>query len=1194
MSTHLRNIGTAATLLPRMKRAQIRVGTEVDAPRTVALVPDANRPSSGGDDQTGASKLYLYISNDIGETEADDRSSWSLGATLTTTVTALSATQSFLGAMTAVDNLSGDNCNIYIAYQGSDSSLWMMTVPFDLDTGTFGTPTDEQVVAGSAVTNRYRAIDISARRSSTDEGTPAIAVYEADASTGEGAHIRVYVRNDDGTTWRQAYSTAIMTTEFIRDGSEDVAIDWRTGLPGSPLWYLGLYYTNTRTSDDQGDTLVELSYNYNTGTDGSASVVITWATGLNANSAPGSRRGWIFRDHTYDAWYFGGIVGLAAPFYTAIKLRHNNAVYYVNRTQNLPSSVLSRKYGIVSPGSTQTGASRACVYTDHRMVFGFVGTGVGAAGTAFRSIVFRFDTDDLTDDVAVAVDEVSRVLDAGYVNTPLALYGGPGHPTEFLADQINDYTWVFMYGASGDTVGTTQLRRAAIGIEDKYDIPNLVLPANSVVSKAVPDFHSSITPPNPYPNAKARLQYQVVEGEFSTFATVDVGDFVDFTSLTGQIVPQYFTDTNCPALETNDGWAWQGRVATDLGNFSFYSQRSYFSVLHQPAVLTVAPSQNQFVEYKGGNLIIRWTFTDTEPTDAQTSYQIVLTRLDTGATVTDTGKVASSSTAVSISVASTLVGVPLSYRVTTWDMDDVASTPSDPVKFTLNAAPVVYITSPASGGVLSSSSPVVQWVFSAPSGRAQSYYRVIIQNIDESPYVLIADSGWVAGVAAAHAFTTEVLSQATNYRVVVYVRDSLGISAHSEINLVPNPSFELNVSSWTATNCTLAQSSRRAYDETGAAALDMQTAPGSYSGLITPAGGSNPVLESTSFAILEGESYTGYFYGYSVAGWNNAQVTINWRDTNDASVSSHSTSVSIPAGAWTRVQHTATAPGGAAYARILVTQTNTPATSDLLYIDNVHMQHSPVTFTATWTPPVDGDISLTHDQFKVTLGWTDANIDPDFLAWRVYRKYNKYSSDLLDIEDTANTWVMIHETTDVDTTYEYRDYFAPLNKQVQYIVVQVVDRSGSQVESTISAPVSVTILGDRYYFVPAVPIGSIASFEAHGVTADGFSREIERETLHVIGRGRQVQVGDDLGYAGSFTIHLRNPDTARSDREFVELLCAKGTGKVYVRSPFGDVVLVNFGNPTFNRMAGVGAGDLGDLTLPYVEIYDEVPIRRAA
>jgi hypothetical protein len=199
----------------------------------------------------------------------------------------------------------------------------------------------------------------------------------------------------------------------------------------------------------------------------------------------------------------------------------------------------------------------------------------------------------------------------------------------------------------------------------------------------------------------------------------------------------------------------------------------------------------------------------------------------------------------------------------------------------------------------------------------------------------------------------------------------------------------------------------------------------------------------------------------------------------------------------------------------------------------------------------------------------------------------------LDVENTATTWELIGEISDSLTNYTFQDYTLPLNREVEYVVVQVADRFGSLLESDIGAVDAVTSVGDRYYFVPEVPVGTIGSFEASYVVGDAFTRDVEQNTLHVIGRGRQVQVGDDLGYSGTLTIHLRNPASARVDREFLEYLSTNEAGNIYIRSPFGDVLYVSFGSISSTRLAGVGTEDLVDLTIPYTTVYGEVPLTRA-
>jgi hypothetical protein len=158
--------------------------------------------------------------------------------------------------------------------------------------------------------------------------------------------------------------------------------------------------------------------------------------------------------------------------------------------------------------------------------------------------------------------------------------------------------------------------------------------------------------------------------------------------------------------------------------------------------------------------------------------------------------------------------------------------------------------------------------------------------------------------------------------------------------------------------------------------------------------------------------------------------------------------------------------------------------------------------------------------------------------------------------------------------------------------VQVVDRFGSLIESEITDFETIVTAGDRYFFVPATQIGAVASFEASSVNADNFVREVEQEKLHIILRGRQVQVGDDLGYDGSLTIRLRSVVTSRRDREFFEYLSTADAPNTYIKSPFGDVFLAKIGVISTVRVPGVGTTDMVDLTVPYSQVFEDVVVTR--
>lgn len=1167
MSVHLRNLGTTAQFLPQIKRA---VERHIDG-RSVILVPDTSRSGSNGEDTGGVGKFFLYTSTD------SSRTAWQYEQThVPLTVDAMSSTKKFVGSMCL--NSDGD---IFIAYQGVDNSLKFVSFNW---TSVWGLGSTQTVVAANAVTDRFRSIDISCADSST--GNPAIIVYESLASSGVGAYARVYIRLNDGTTWRKAYETQLQTSGTILIGSEDVSVSYGADGVVSNVARLAIYYTQTSTTIDSGDTIREIDFNVSTGTDGSATTIITWATAFNQNVAAGSRKAWLFKNKVVGGtacWVIGGFVGLSSPFMYGQKLHHNTvSPTFFNKTSSAPSQITTGKFAVFTATDRASYSAVSASFADQRLLMSFAGVGAANNSNALRCALFRWD-DTVEGDTCTSIDLVSRVLDNNYtvLDGSLAVYGGSNRPSVGNFE----YTEAAWYGAGGDSVSATVgvLARYARAItEDTLPAPTVTLPsAGSTVTSGTPTF--KIFSPAitfwPSSHGKVELQFASDSGFTTALASVAEADSsyrVYESTNGGAASAQYYINVTIPqaSRRTTGTWYVRARILDDFGGSSAYSAGVQFIVSHPPAAL---PSGVSTVDYQAGDMVFNWGFSDPDPVDTQTAYQIILVRTDTGATVTDTGKITSTVTAASINVSSSLRDIPLSWKVRLWDGDNNPGAYSNALIFTLSDPPVVVITAPTLAQVLTSPAPTVTWTFSA-GGRAQTHYRVVIVNTATS--VTVADTGWVASAVTSYSFQAPVLALTGSYSVSVSVRDSAGLSTTSETTLIGNGTFEnATTSGWTATNCTLAASTTQKH-------------AGAYSLRMTPAGGSAPSARTSSYRATAGHDYTAAGWFWSAAGWTSATITIDWRDVSDASISTTTTTVALGASSWTQLVKTATAPVGTTQARVIVALTGTPTAGDLLYVDDVTLSHVPLTFTTSITAPNNGDTGVVSDKFKATISWTNANQDSGFTAWRLYRRYNKKSNADLDVDNTRNTWVLIYETTTVTTSYQYRDYTAPMNKSVDYAITQVADRGGQVVESALPSPLTTTLPGDRYFFVPAVPIGSIASFEASNVTNDSFLAEIEQETLHVIGRGRQVQVGDDLGYDGSLTIKLRSPTTARSDREFIELLAKSVNGACYIRSPFGDVLYVRFGPPSFDRMAGVGVSDLGDLTVPYVEVYTDAPITR--
>lgn len=1015
----LRDLGTTATYAPRIKRGTARLSDG----RAVVIVPDTNRATANGDDVTDTAKIFIYLSTDA------NRTAYNLHRTHTPGTAFASSTRYAVMSCTV-----RENNDLYVVYQGTDNSLRFISFAWS---GTaYAAGSEQTIVSSGAITNRFRAVDIDAIQPSAN---PVVAAYEAAASSGQGSFARVYARMDDDTTWRRFYTTTILSTEFIKQDSEDISIACNKAGKSSNVIQCALYFTGAYTTGDKGDTLREISFNINSGAADSATTVGTWRSDLYKNNASGSRKGILFSEAN-NVWMFGAAVGSSVSFFSGVRLYHNVFTGLIHNQTTVTTISYSDPFlRIIRTSNAFTSVSME--YCDYDLVFAYVGTGRLVEQSA-RSVVISFSS-TTSDATATRKDAASRVLDHGYsisaYPTVIATYGGGN---KNLTSGLNTYTFGIIYGATGDSVSSTAdvlSRKFRAVAEDTHAAPVVLSPNGTTVTTNHPTIRVQAQNADLYTSVLGKLEFQVAtDSAFTTNLqtfTQEDSAYNSFSATSGTVPPIRTLQLTVDSGMFSDTWYVRARVLDDLGGASAWSSTATFVISHPPVALIVGPANGVSLLYGTGDVVFNWQFTDPEPQDSQGAYQLIVTRVDTGAIIHDSGKVSSSATTVTVTgVSAALKDVPLQWSVILWDADDTQGPASTGTVFTLVDPPDVVVTGPTEGGTINTALPTVTWTFSAGGIRTQRAYRVRIWDLDASPDEEVHDTGWVFSDAVTWTSLEQILEEGVNYRADVYVQDTLGL-------------------------------------------------------------GDN---DSNSF------------------------------DTD-------------------------------------------------------------------WLPPIElTSTAVTVDEFKATITWDDSDNDPDWVGYRIYRRYMKPAIPELDLDLTATTWEVIGEAVDVATSYTHYDYTLPLNKEVDYVVVQVADRFGSLLESDITSFESVTSPGDRYYFVPENPVGSIASFEASNVVGDSFTREVEQNTLHVLSRGRQVQVGDDLGYSGTLTIHLRNPDTARSDREFIEYLSGSTAGNVYIRSPFGDVLYISFGNVGFTRLAGVGGGaDLGDLTVPYTTVIQEVPLKRA-
>lgn len=1234
-STTISNLGTTAANAPIIKRA---VGTLADG-SCVMMVPDTNITSLAGDDVTGTPKIRFYKSDTT-------RTTWTLNFTWTPTTAAMSSTKPFVGSM-----VLGSDDRIGLAYQGTDNSLNFMVFTYSAGVWTAGTL--QTVVAANAVTNRYRAIDIDFA-GATD---PAIIVFESKASAGPSAWTRVYIRNSDNTTWRKAYEDDHAGHPGgslpIYPNSEDVSISWNTAGIVSNVGTLLVYYTQTMAYFDNGDVCKELSYNVSTGTDGSATVLGTWPK-FNQNIAAGARRGWVFKT-TSNVWQVAFAVGSQRPSLQTCRLAHgaysaptvDSTVLGVGTVlvNGVVRGVLAQAIQVDRSANAYTAIG--CDYNDNRVMFGMVTSSLPAigssslgAGFTLAAVVFRYNDAVVT--TASYIDTQSRPLDGyfSYGDMPIAVYGSGNN-----RNQSGDlkFNWLAFYGYAGTSTSSTKMNKARAIVDTFYDPPINTGPSVSSPNDK-PILQVRVQNTALYPNIKGKIQWNLAQdAAFTTdLRTVDEPDAnYRYFGSTSNAVPAPFnisyTLSGVGSQKLYSGtWYMRSRVVSDLGQISVWSPTTSFTVTHPPSALPVSPvvgSMNVFVA--AGNTF-SWQYNDTESTDAQTAYRLIIVRLDTGSTVLDTGKVTSSVNSAAVALSSTLKDTQLQWSVSLWDTDNVQGPFSTPVHFMVGDAPTVVVTTPTDGATVTTATPSVVWTFTGGGTRTQKAYKVdVIQLTVMDIFSRTVSSGfgtttsgevWTAFGGVSSDFNVgsnvaTIAQSAVNVaKEVVLATDSvtsslqsvdLGTQALSAggIQFVGLVSRFVDVNNYIMARVIFNTDASIGIDlvtkvatvevGVGSTLTPYTHVAGNYynfkfltlgqflAAKLWPVGSTEPAgwqVTATMLAtVLPAGGYCGIYSRQNTGNTNGATTHLidNYNRYNSdlpdvlsssGWVQSAATSFTFPSNVLTNGE----------YALVTVDVQDTQGMTG----------GSSSAIQTAWTAPADGGQAVVTDDYGATVSWTNGAIDINFISWRVYRQYMVPASTDLDDDNTANTWTLLYETFVNQSTYSYKDYLIPVNKSVKYVVVQVADRFGSVIESAASSYTTVTCTADRYFFVPTIPIGTIAAYEAGNVTDDSYTDEVESETLHIIGRGRQVQIGDDLGRAGTLTIQLRNPNGNRLDREFIQRLASSKNLGVWMKTPFGDVKLVKFGNVGVKLIPGTGTTEMSDLTVPYTEVFSDPVVTR--
>ena len=313
---------------------------------------------------------------------------------------------------------------------------------------------------------------------------------------------------------------------------------------------------------------------------------------------------------------------------------------------------------------------------------------------------------------------------------------------------------------------------AVFTISHQHSAPTAVTPAaGATVSTDVPTLGATVTA-----GASQVIQWQLATDAAFTqnLKTITESDSdARISGATTEVVPN--------ASQLFQGvWYIRARAVSPTGGTSAasnYTTATTFTVAHAPVAANMAPTGDTKMPYgTNGTVLFDWDFSDPSPVDTQTAYRVEVSVVSSGVIVSDTTKVASTATAVSINIPAAYKDVQLRWRVQVWDSDDVTNGYSGYNIFRVADVPTVNITQPIASGVMSNPQPMVQWGMTATGGRTQYSYRVRFYDTYGGGNVLVHDSLKVVSAATSYAPSSSVLVLGHTYTIQVDLVDSWGLT----------------------------------------------------------------------------------------------------------------------------------------------------------------------------------------------------------------------------------------------------------------------------------------------------------------------------------------------------------------------------------------------------------------------------------
>lgn len=718
---------------------------------TQLLVPTAENGPVGGHKRmvhkTSTGK-WVAVIVDYGTTSlqvSSDGNTWSQVRTIANNLTG--SDYIFASSCIAADD------SLHLVYRDSDKSVVYYQIPWSTGTNSLGAVGNKHTLwQETSWSGRVLAVDIDCAGINTHRWT-VVAVYTSQRNDPTPNVEMVFYAIDDSLDDGTNYAQTIILSGTRRDGTngDDISIACQKVADGatSNVAFAVTYLADLNGSD-QGDGIQTMVFDV---------TAHSWALGptkkiSSAGKGLGRRRYMIFAPEGDNKFYVAG--GTVTDWWYSYSFSWDGVSASLTTVNNESTNTsLHNKVTYTVGGYIGFAYYNKTIYflgqnTNDALLFLMV-TFNSDGTTTWRTHAFTFDVGPGTT----------------YDSPSLITSGGQRHFDPLLTSLIW-YTYNRGPGYQNKkSVRSQQLKLANASVVTKPS-------TGATIATSLPQLEAKFKLALNDSQTYYKMVWQVASDSafttnVQTFTQSD-DDFVvaDDTASAGADVRASLTVASRIA---SGSWYIRAAAIDTAGNQGAWSAAQAFSVSHPPQASSLAPDNDAIVPFGTGSISFSWSFSDPSPEDYQSGYSIIVTDPATGSTVIDTGFVASTTNGGSVTIPVAYKDKELNWQVTVYDQDGTAASPASVIaSFYSSDPPAPTIDSPANGSAITSGRPTVTWSPNLGGTKTQDSFRVkITQGV-----TTLFDSNWITGTDTTYQVPPGILHNEQNYTVSVTLKDSLG------------------------------------------------------------------------------------------------------------------------------------------------------------------------------------------------------------------------------------------------------------------------------------------------------------------------------------------------------------------------------------------------------------------------------------